>query len=145
MTTSYSLAVISDRLQALTRQLDADPNLPGRMLVYDGTRPANGQAPDSASFMLGQLIFPKPSLDSVTGTQLTLRNPATALVQVTGLATWARLVNGAGQHVADMDVGIDGDPLADVVIRKGDGTPAVSTQLYAGGEFSVVLARHVEA
>jgi hypothetical protein len=94
--------------------------------------------------MLAQLVFPKPSLDNVTGTQLTLRNPPTALVQVTGVATWARLVNGAGQYVADMDVGIDGDPLADVIIRKGDGTPADSTQLYAGGEFSVVLARLVE-
>ena len=145
MTTSYSLAVISDRLQALTRQLDADPNLPGRMLVYDGTRPASGQAPDSSSLLLGQLTFPRPSLDSVTGTQLTLRNPPTTLVQTTGLATWARLVNGAGQYVADMDVGTDADTDVEVVIRKADGSPADTTNLYAGGEFSVSLARLVEA
>lgn len=144
MTATYSLAVISDRLQALTRQLDADPSVPGRMLVYDGPRPASGQMPNPAPTLLAQLIFPRPSLDSVTGTQLTLRNPATALVQATGVATWVRLVNGTGQYVADMDVGIDGDPTADVLIRNANGTPATSTQLYAGGEFSVAMAHHVE-
>lgn len=144
MTATYSLAVISDRLQALTRQLDADPSSPGRMLVYDSPRPASGQMPNPAPTLLAQLIFPRPSLDSVTGTQLTLRTPAPALVLVTGVATWVRLVNGAGQYVADMDVGIDGDPTADVLIRNADGTPATSTQLYAGGEFSVAMAYLIE-
>jgi hypothetical protein len=142
---TFSPAVISDRLQALTRGLDSDPANPGKLVVYSGTRPAAGQAPDPLSNVLATAIFPKPSLSNVTGSALTLQNPATTLVQVTGLATWARLTNGAGQYVADVDVGTDADIGVEVVIRKANGQPADTTQFYAGGEFSITLARLVEA
>ena len=142
---TFSLAVISDRLQALTRGLDSDPSAPGKLVLFDGVRPASGQAPAALSNALATATFPKPSLDSVTGNILTLQNPATTLVQVTGLATWGRFMNGAGQYVADVDVGVDADVGVEVIIRKGDGQPADTAQLYAGGEFSVTLARLVDA
>lgn len=142
---SYALSVISDRLQALTRALDADPTLPGKLLVYDGPRPTSGGAPDAASSVLATLVFPRPSLNNVTTNVLTLLNPLPAMVTTTGLATWARMVNGSGQFVADMDVGTDSDTDVEVVIRKADNSPADTTDLYAGGEFSVSLARLVEA
>ena len=142
---SYALSVISDRLQALTRALDADPTLPGKLLVYDGPRPAAGGAPDSASSVLATLVFPRPSLNNVTTNVLTLLNPPPTMVTATGLATWARMVSGSGQFVADMDVGTDADTDVEVVIRKVDNSPADTANLYAGGEFSVSLARLVDA
>ena len=141
---AYALSVISDRLQALTRALDADPTLPGKLLVYDGPRPAAGGAPDAYSSVLATLVFPRPSLNNVTTNVLTLLNPLPAMVTVTGLATWARMVSGSGQFVADLDVGTDADTDVEVVIRKADNSPADTTNLYAGGEFSVSLARLVE-
>lgn len=141
---AYALSVISDRLQALTRALDADPTLPGKLLIYDGPRPEVGGAPDAASSVLATLVFSRPSLDNVTTNVLTLLNPPPTMVTVTGLATWARMVNGSGQFVADMDVGTDADTDVEVVIRKVDNSPADTTNLYAGGEFSVSLVRLVE-
>lgn len=130
----FSNSVISDRLQALTRALDSDPNLPGRLLVYSGDRPARGANAPTGAFLLATLSFYRPSLDNVLQRVLTLRNPPTTLVSVSGLATWARLVNGAGQFVADMDVGATGDS-AECLIN------AATSQLYAGGELSVSLAK----
>lgn len=144
MTTSYSLAVISDRLQAITRRLDADPVLPGKLLIYSGVRPASGQPPAVSAVLLAQLVFPKPSLNNVTGSVLTLLNPATALVQATGDVTWARLQNGSGDYVADMDAGVD-TAICEVLIRKANGDLANTARLYAGGEISVTLAKHSEA
>lgn len=142
---SYALSVISDRLQALTRALDSDPTLPGKLLVYDGPRPPAGGAPDAASSVLATLVFPRPSLNNVTTNVLTLLNPPPTMVTATGLATWARMSSGSDQFVADMDVGTDADTDVEVVIRKADNSPADTTNLYAGGEFSVSLARLVDA
>ena len=143
---TFALSVISDRLQALTRALDADPTLPGKLVIYDGPRPSNGDSPDPVSSALATCVFPRPSLDSVTTFTLRLRQPLPTMVTVTGLATWARLVDGTGRFVADVDVGTDDTlPLPEVIIRKADGSPAATANLYAGGEFAVVLARLVDA
>ncbi len=138
MRVDFSLAIISDRLQALTRALDADPVLPGRLLIYGGTAPSTGQPPDTAP-LLASFSFSRPSLDNVTNKVLTLLNPTTVLVTTTGEATWARMVNGAGQFVVDLDVGLPADNAA-VRLTTTSGT----LMLYAGGELSVSLARLVE-
>ena len=142
---SFALSVVSDRLQALTRALDSDPGSPGKLFIYGGTRPASGGAPGSDVLLLASMMFLRPSLDNVSTFTLTLRNPLPTLVQSTGLATWARLTNGAGQYVADIDVGTDASTGVELIIRKADGSPADTTNLYAGGEFSVSLARLVDA
>ena len=142
---SFALSVISDRLQALTRALDADPALPGKLVIYDGPRPSSGDNPDPVSSALATCVFPRPSLDSVTTFTLRLRQPLPTMVTTTGLATWARMVSGSGQFVADMDVGTDADTNVEVIIRKVDNSPADTTNLFAGGEFSVSMARLVEA
>lgn len=144
MTTNYSLAVISDRLQALTRRLDADLALPGRLLLYSAPRPASGDLAQGPAAQLAALVFPKPSIANVTGSTLTLQSPATALAQATGDVAWARLVNGSGQFVADMDAGID--PLVcEVLLLQPNGDPATSATLYVGGQVSVALAQLAEA
>ena len=89
---------------------------------------------------------PAPQPDSVTTFTLRLRQPLPTMVQTTGMATWARLVDGTGRFVADVDVGTDDTlPLPEVIIRKANGDPADTANLYAGGEFSVSLARLVDA
>lgn len=132
---AFSLAVISDRLQALTRAMDADPVQPARLRIYSAPVPSSGQPPDTAQ-LLATLVFPKPSLSSVSVTTLTLLNPATTLVATTGEAAWARIENGAGQYVADLDVGVVGSGAA-VILYNGSN----SLMLYAGGELSVTLAK----
>ena len=135
MRVDFSLAVISDRLQALTRALDADPVLPGKLLVLGGTPSGIGQ-PYSVGDLLVTVSLDRPSLSNVLGRVLTLRNPATVLVTATGEVTWARLVNGANQFVADLDVGLPGSNAAVIVTNS-----ATTMMVYAGGEFSLTLAK----
>ena len=136
MRADFSLAVISDRLQSMTRAMDADPVHPSRQKIYSAPVPAAGQRPDTA-VLLATLVFPRPSLDNVTNKTLTLLNPSTTLVSTTGEADWARIENGAGQYVVDLDVGAAGD---DAAVILNNGTPG-SLMLYAGGELSVTLAK----
>ena len=136
MRADFSLAVISDRLQSMTRAMDADPVQPARLKIYSAPVPAAGQPPDTA-VLLATLVFPRPSLDNVTNKTLTLLNPSTTLVSTTGEADWARVENGAGQYVVDLDVGAVGD---DAAVILNNGTPG-SLMLYAGGELSVTLAK----
>lgn len=132
---SFSQAVISDRLQALTRAIDASDS-PGKLLIYSEPVPLPGQ-PAGAAMQLCALNFPKPSLSGVAGKVLTLLNPAPSLVIATGTAAWARLVSGNGDYVADLDVGL---PLSAAAVRLNNGADPLSLNLYAGGEITVTLA-----
>jgi hypothetical protein len=134
---AFSAAVISDRLQALTRALDLDPIQNGKLLIYAGTQPVTGGTPSGA--LLGTLTFFRPSLSGVTGATLTLRNPPASLAVATGTASWARMVNGADQFVADLTLGLPGSGAAVELV-----TPTSGLILYAGGELSVSVARLVE-
>jgi hypothetical protein len=136
---SFSESVISDRLQALTRALDADATLPGYLVMYDGTRPPNGAGHSSSA--VGKLVFEKPSLDNVLQNTLTIRNPAQTLALSTGAPTWGRMFNGAGQFVADASVGVGEE---DIVITDSTGAPAPTTQMYTGGLLSAALIRLTE-
>jgi hypothetical protein len=135
----FSPAVISDRLQAFTRALDSDATQPGKLWLLDGVKPSPGQ-PVGTSRVLCELVFLKPSLSGVSGSTLTLRNPATALATVSGSVSWARALNGSGQYVADMDVGLDGSGAAVILNTVGG-----NLTLYAGGEVTVSVARLVES
>ena len=134
MTISYSAAVISDRLQALTRALDAGAGA-GKLTVYGGTQPTAGGAASGAALVV--LTFPKPSLNSVSGGLLTLKNPAAAAVAVDGVATWARLSDSGGVWVADVNVGAAGTGAAIEI-------SASSAQLYAGADLAVTVATLAE-
>jgi hypothetical protein len=140
----YAASIIEDRLRALTRGLDAHPSLPGRITAYSGVRPTAGQAPSVGNLALAHTAFPKPSALAFESGLLTVGLPSTTLVQVNGIAEWARLTDGFGAFVADLDMGVD--PLTDdVLIFKPNGQLAESAQLYAGGELSVGLVTLEEA
>lgn len=130
---TMSSAVISDRLQALTRRLDSGGQA-GRLKLYTLPRPAAGQ-PAGSAVLLAELPFKYPSLDVVVGKVLTLRNPDTTLAQVTGEVGWGRMESSVGEWIADGDVGITGDTDKEFLIDGG------STLIYAGGEISVSVAQ----
>lgn len=148
---TFSLAVMSDRLQALTRRLDSDLTEPGRLRLFSSPRPSGGGLLGDAVELAG-LVFPKPSLFEVVGDTMTIQNPVPTLIRATGDATWARFENGAGDYVADCDVGVvklDGTVLlpGEVLLVRDpfpevpDMTPPPVNRLFAGGELSVLLVK----
>lgn len=140
MLVEFSNAVISDRLQALTRALDLDPVLPGKLLIYSAAWPGRGVAPAPANQLLATFTFNRPSLGGVTFKTLTLNALGTTLVAVSGEAAWARMTDGAGGFVCDLDVSLPGLGGA-VELTTANNT----LTLYAGGELSATLARLVDS
>ena len=97
--------------------------------IYGGVRPATpATVPSSA--MLVQVSLTKPC-GTVNAGLLTLTQLEDGLISGTGIATWARIVNGNGDTAFDCDCG------------KGAGAWEVQladTQLYAGGAARIVSA-----
>ncbi|MEC7120590.1 MAG: hypothetical protein VXW65_11915 [Pseudomonadota bacterium] len=135
MSIVFSPAVVSDRLQALTRALDADSDA-GQLLIYSGAQPSAGDVP--AGDLLIALSFSKPSMSGISGGVLTLSNPAPEFVAISGIATWGRLTDGAGAWVADVSVGAQGSGAVFEINQP-------TTQLYAGAELTVTVATLTEA
>lgn len=127
MSISINSSVVEDRARALSRALDADTS-PGELKIYSGTQPAAGGTPSGT--LLVSMTFPKPSADSFSAGVLTLHEPASNLALADGLATWARLEDGAGNWVADCTVGATGSGEPIIII-------AATADIYAGGTVSV--------
>lgn len=102
---------------------------PARLRVYGGVRPASpADVPSSA--MLVEIALTKPAGTILDGL-LTLTQQEDGLITATGVATWARLVNGNDVTALDLDCsGTDGD---------GDVRLATTT-LYLGGDARMVTA-----
>ena len=116
------------RLAGTLAFLDAGTN-PARLRIYGGTRPAT-PATTPASAMLVEIRLTKPA-GTIAGGLLTLTQQEDGLITSTGVATWARLVNGNEVTALDLDCsGTDGD---------GD-VKLASTNLYLGGDARMVSA-----
>lgn len=97
--------------------------------IYGGTRAAScADVPGSA--MLVQIELTKPC-GGVSGGVLSLTQLADGLIAVTGIATWARVVNGAGATAFDCDAG-EGVGAWEIQL--------VQATLYAGGSARIVSA-----
>jgi hypothetical protein len=85
-------------------QITARAGAAARLLVYSGTRPANGAA-IGASVLLATIILGTPFAPTAptgTGGPLTLTTVPGVSVAVTGLASWFRIVQTDGTtHVMD--------------------------------------------
>lgn len=100
-----------------------------KLEIYGGTKPATvTTAPGSAMLVAIELTDPA---GTISAGQLTLTQFEDGLVQVSGVATWARLINGSGNIVQDMD--------ASDTAGSGE-VKLVSTQLYAGGDAKLISA-----
>jgi len=97
--------------------------------IYGGARPATpDDTPTSA--MLTQITLTKPC-GTVADGLLTLTQLEDGLITETGIATWARIVNGDGLTAFDCDAG-GGVGAWEVQL--------VQAQLYAGGGARLVSA-----
>ena len=124
ITVEHNEARLADTLAFL----DAGTN-PARLRIYGGTRPAT-PATTPASAMLVEIRLTKPA-GTIAGGLLTLTQQEDGLITSTGVATWARLVNGNEVTALDLDCsGTDGD---------GD-VKLASTNLYLGGDARMVSA-----
>ena len=121
MTITISAEHHAARLEGTRAFLDVGAS-PARVRIYGGTRPATpADIPSSA--MLVEVRLTKPCGSVIDG-QLLLTPQESALIARTGVATWARIVNGAEITAMDLDCsGLDGT--AEIRLAQ--------TQLYAGG------------
>lgn len=135
MTIAFADNVIVDRLQAMSRALDAG-TAGGKIKIYSGSRPGVKGGPITSQVLLVINRFIKPSSAGVSAGILSFdvdETPAVCLAS--GLATWARLTDSNDVFVADCDVGATGSG-ADVEISR--------VQLYEGGEVSPVVGSLAE-
>lgn len=128
MTVSITPTHNDYRLAGTLAHLDAGPG-PATVRIYEGTRPA--QATDVPSgAMLVQIPLTKPA-GEVGGGLLTLTQAEDGLIAHTGIATWARFVNGHAETCFDVDAG------------EGEGPwelQLVQVQMYAGGAARIMSA-----
>ncbi len=77
------------------------------VIFYEGAQPATPSIAADPTKALVTLTLPEPCIKEVTTSYVELHSSDTATVTKTGTATWARIYNGAGEVVADLDVGTD--------------------------------------
>ena len=121
MTITISAEHHAARLEGTRAFLD-EGSSPARVRIYGGIRPAT-PADTPASAMLVEVKLTKPCGGVIDG-HLLLTPQENALIARTGVATWARIVNGAEITAMDLDCsGLGGT--GDIRLAQ--------TQLYAGG------------
>ena len=121
MTMTISTEHHAARLEGTRAFLDEGAS-PARVRIYSGTRPAT-PADTPASAMLVEVRLTKPCGSVIDG-HLVLTPQENALIARTGVASWARIVNGAEITAMDLDCcGLGGT--GDIRLAQ--------TQLYAGG------------
>lgn len=125
MSLSVSYDLKNARLAAVVTFLDTGAGL-ARVRIYPGTRPLVSAAPDTG--FLVELPLLKPS-GSVLDGVLTLAPGEPVLNANSGVAAWARVVNGNGETAFDCDV-TDTAGSGEIKIQ--------STVLYEGGETRMV-------
>lgn len=124
MTITISTAHADARLAGTMAHMDTG-SANARIRIYDGTRPAGGGA---ATTLLVEIELDKPS-GAIAGGVLTLASSDVPLVANSGVATWARIVNGNGDYSWDCDVSLEG----------GAGEVQLpDTTLFAGGKTQLV-------
>lgn len=128
MTIQITAAHNEARLQGTLSYLDSG-TANARVRIYGGTRPASvNDVPSSA--MLVEVSLTKPAGTIATGL-LSLTQLEDGLIQNSGIATWARVVNGNDDVAFDCDAG-EGAGAWEVQLAQA--------QLYAGGDAKIISA-----
>jgi hypothetical protein len=114
----------NSRLNLLRNAIDAGSGA-GTLKVYTGTQPANADAGLSGNTLLGTLTFTDPSAPDASGGVLTFSTiTQDTAADNSGTATWARILDSAGNTVFDCDITASG----------GGGTLQITTTaIVAGG------------
>ncbi|MQR02318.1 hypothetical protein [Glaciimonas soli] len=126
MTVTISAVHNTARLNGTLTFLNSG-NEPARIRIYSAPQPANGAEPDGVPLV--EMALRKPAGTVVDGV-LTLATAVDAMIMQSGVATWARVINGNNELAWDCDV----------TDSKGNGFIQLpSTTLYAGGVTRLVL------
>ena len=128
MTIAITLEHNEARLAGTLAFLDAGPE-PARLRIYGGTRPATPIEAPAGDFLV-EIALTKPA-GTIADGALTLTAVEDGLIQRSGIATWARFLNGEGASAFDADAGEGPGPWE---------VQLVTTQLYAGGNATLVSA-----
>lgn len=106
MTLGIVVAVRNSRLDEITAAIDA--GTAGKLVFYDGTRPATGGAATNevATLTLSDPSAPAASSGTLTFSSITGDTNATG-----GTATWYRLMTSANAAVVDGSVGTSGSDI----------------------------------
>ncbi len=99
-----SLKASLAQLQALATYLDQG-GANASFVFYDDAKPASVTVAANNAAKLVILTLPKPCLKTMHADRIELNQTDAAVVTKDGIATWARLLNGAGEAVADFTVG----------------------------------------
>ena len=111
MALTLSTTIRNSRMNAIRDALDAG-SAAGKLLIYDGTRPATG---GTATTLLATFTLSDPSAPNAVDGVLTFSAIATVAASATGTASWARMVDSDDKFVCDMDAGTEG---ADLVLTN---------------------------
>src|SRR5215472_11310939 len=97
-------------LVALAGMVDAAA-APGKLEIYGGSQPDSADEGPGNRPLLATLSFAKPAFGRPGNGAIGARPISDGEVIVSGRATWARISDGAGKTVLDLDVGEEGAPL----------------------------------
>lgn len=124
-------AVRDAMLQVVADAIDAGSPSPGLIRIYDGTAPDPPGSDVTTQTLLAELTCSIPC-GTVANGVLTLAAIAEEdNAPATGTASWARIVDGAGAWVADLDVGVAGSGAA-IVLN--------AVEIYQGGIVRITQA-----
>jgi len=106
MSLTYTSDVKNARAQALVNQIDAGSSQ-ASIILYTGSAPIDVGV-ITTELPLVTLTLPKPCYASIVNGVISLNVIPEQMVQATGAAGFARLLNGDGDAIADMTVGVNG-------------------------------------
>ena len=101
-----SLAAGLAQLQALANFIDQGSSN-AAFIFYNDSKPVDVTIAANSSAKLVTLTLPKPCFKKLNSDSIELHQTDAATVIKTGTTTWARLLNGDGNAVADFTVGTD--------------------------------------
>src|SRR5437868_2402762 len=115
MTTNASFRVRNVSVAALAAQVDA-AETPGRLEIYDGRMPVLPETrvrldPVWGSELIARLAFSKPAFGHPANGEAGARPIAPSVALATGKARWARIYDGDGNAIIDIDIGLSGAAL----------------------------------
>src|SRR5438477_12810450 len=125
MTTNSTLRVRDLSVSVLAAQIDAAEQ-PGRLEIYDGRMPATPETrvrinPVCGSGLIARLTFSKPAFRPPANGEAVARPIAPSAALASGKARWARLSDGDGNPVLDIDVGESGAALNLSIVELPEG------------------------
>ena len=124
---NYSTPVKNAMLCALADLIDAADPAPGRLLLYTANQPVAGAA-ISDQIMVAECLLALPC-GTVSNGQLNLTAPLEDNnLPASGEITWGRLLNGAGEWIADLDAETETEPPSSTAALR-----LSKTSVYKGG------------